>query len=310
MSTNLGYAWSEEQPSAERMNAKSLFVGTGDDIASISISSPIALALCTADGSGFLANHLYFRHYDDVSGGWSGWDDVSRKHTHADDTEEEGGDYYDIDIANAETVVSRMRPSLQEEMFFFDVNGAGAAVATISANNSQFLRLRTGTVANNWAQVQDGGIKLSVSSKVEWHTKFEIDGSTAILWRMGVGMERVQESSESTLPKFGIEGCTGDGTTIQLVSCNGASRIKTNTAVGMDQNAAIGVKIVYIPSTSVTYFDTLSTVKASTGGIPSSGAIESDKMLRYGIQTTNTTEKLMFVWADGLYGKILDPSWI
>jgi hypothetical protein len=292
------------------MNAKSLFVGAGDDIASISVNSPIALALCTEDGSGFFENHLYFRNYDSFSGGWSGWNDVFNKHTHSDDTDTEGGDYYDIDIANADSVISIMRPYLQEEMFFWDVNGSGTAVETVVAGGTQFLRLRTGTTTDNWAQAQQGGMRLSVSSKVEWHAKFEIDGDTAILWRMGVGMERVQESSESTLNKFGLEGCTGDGTTIQLVSCNGTSRIKTNTTVAMDQNAAIGAKITYIPSTSVVYTDTLSTVKVSTGGIPSSGFIGSDKTLRYGIKTTNSTEKLMFIWADALYGKILDPSWI
>jgi hypothetical protein len=127
---------------------------------------------------------------------------------------------------------------------------------------------------------------------------------------MGVGMERVQENSEATKQKFGIEGCTGDGTTIQLVSCDGATRLKTNTAIGMDQNAAIGVKIDYIPSTSVIYYDTIGTIKPSTGNFPSSGAVDSDKMLRYGIKTTNTSEKLMYVWADAIFGKVLDPSWI
>jgi hypothetical protein len=97
MSATLGAEWGEEQPSAERLNAKSLFVGTGDDIGDITISSPIALALCTADGSGFFTNHVYLRYFDTDTQLWSCCDDVFRKHTHADDTENEG-DYYDIDI--------------------------------------------------------------------------------------------------------------------------------------------------------------------------------------------------------------------
>ena len=315
MSASLGLSWGEEQPSASRMNAKSLFYGTGDDIATITISSPIALALCTEDGSGFLANHVYFRHFDDTAQQWSGWDDVFRKHTHADDTEEEGGDYYDIDIANASSRLSIIRPSFQPEMVNWFAFGSNATVENVSGGlDINYTRLRTGIVANNYAQLQDGGLKASLSSKMEWHAKFEIDigadPGVGVLWRMGVGMEKASETSESTLQKFGIEGCSGDGETIQLVSCDGATRLKTNTAVGMEQGAAIGAKISYVPSTSVIYEDTLSTVKASTGAFPSSGAIDSDKMLRYGIKTTNTTECLMYIWADALFGKINDPSWI
>lgn len=312
MSANLGLEWGEEQPSSSRMNAKSLFYGTGDDIATITISSPIALVFCTEDGSGFLANNMYQRHFDDVTGEWSGWDNVFRPHNHSDDTTE-GGDYYDIQISNAATRLEVYRPYLTEEMFYEDSNGS-TTFALVVADDSQYLRMATGTSANNWHSLQTGGVKASVSSSMEWHTKFEIDGETGILWRMGVGMEKVGENSESTLQKFGIEGCDGDGVSIQLVSCNGggggADRVKTNTTVGMDQGVAIGVKISYIPSTSVIYEDTLSTVKSSPGGFPSSGAIDSDKMLRYGIKTTNTTEKLMYIWADALYGKINDPSWI
>lgn len=312
MSANLGLEWGEEQPSSSRMNAKSLFYGTGDDIATITISSPIALVFCTEDGSGFLANNMYHRHFDDVTGEWSGWDNVFRNHTHSDDITE-GGDYYDIQISNAASRLEINRPFLTPEMFYAD-NSSGGSLEFQPANDSQYIRLRTGTTSNAWSQVQTGGIKASVSSSMEWHVKFEIDGESEILWRMGVGMERVEEASESTLQKFGIEGCDGDGVSIQLVSCNGggggADRVKTNTTVGMDQGAAIGVKVSYIPSTSVIYEDTLSTVKSSPGGFPSSGAIDSDKLLRYGIKTTNTTENLMYIWADALYGKVNDPSWI
>lgn len=327
MSYLLGGPWAEEQPSSERMNAKSLFVGTGDELADVTISSTIALALVTEDGSGFLANHIYTRHFDPDVGGWSGWDDVFKKHTHADDTETEGGDYYDIDVANAETRLSIFRPSLQDEMFYFDSSIGGSiageenaasslAVQTIHTTGedaTQFLRLKTGTTTDNWAQVQDGGLKISVSSPLQWHIKFQIVGAaTNILWRMGVGMERVQEESEDELQKIGLEGCDGDGVTTQLVTCDGATRLKTSTGVAMilDPEGAIGAKIEYIPSTSVIYYDTLGTIKESTGNIPSDGALKSDRMLRYGIKTTNTTEKLMYLWADALYGKILDPAWI
>jgi hypothetical protein len=123
-------------------------------------------------------------------------------------------------------------------------------------------------------------------------------------------MELADETSEDTLQKFGIEGCTGDGASIQLVSCDGDTRNKTSTSIGMEQPSAMGVKIAYIPSTSVIYEDTIGTLQASSGNTPSSGNIQSDKTLRYGIKSTNTTVKTMGIWADALFGKILDPFWI
>lgn len=316
MSTDLGLAYGEEQISSERANAKSIFVGTGSDIANISVASPIPAAYCTEDGAGFTLNHFYLRHYDPEIEAWTGWDDAFRKHTHSDDTETEGGDFYDIEVANAEQRYSVFRPSMSEEYFIFTDSGdSGAEVVMFhdQATDTQYMELRTGNVTDAWAQVQDGGINLSLNSPSEWHVKVQIDTQTTeteILWRMGVGMELADETSDDTLQKYGIEGCTGDGANIQLVSCDGDTRNKTSTGIAMEQAASIGVKVAYVPSTSVIYEDTIGTLQASSGNFPSSGNIESDKTIRYGIKSTNTTGKEMRIWADALYGKILDPSWI
>lgn len=319
MSHLLGGEITEEQISAARFNAKTIFVGTGDEIANITLTSTIPFAKCTEDGSGFINNHIYQRHFDPAENGWTGWDDVFRKHTHADDTESEGGDYYDIDIANWDALSIR-RPSLTEEYFLADVSGSGASVTHAAPGGNQRIVLTTSTGASTgtpkWAQVQDGGIKASFSSRMEWHSKFAVEGAaTGILWRMGVQMERVQENSEATLQKFGIEGCAGDGNTIQLVSCNGsgigADRVKTNTAVTYGTATSMGVKIEYTPSTSVIYYDTNGTIKPSAGGFPNSGPVNSDSMLRYGVKATTSDQKWMYIWADALFGKILDPAaWI
>ncbi len=293
--------------------------GTGADIADVPVSSPIVVAYCTETSAGFLLNHLYLRRYDPDLLAWTGWDDVSRKHTHSSDTETDGGDYYDIDVATVETRYSVFRPTMSEEYFIFTDSDTGTTpVSDVlmfhdAASDTQYLELRTGNASNGWAQLQDGGLNLSLNSKVEWHNKFQIDTQnteTAILWRMGVGMELANESSEATLQKFGIEGCTGDGATIQLVSCDGSTRGKSSTGIAMEQDTSIGVKVSYIPSTSVIYEDTIGTLHAAPGNFPSSGNVESDKTLRYGIKTTNTTAKEMRIWADALFGRVLDPAWI
>lgn len=313
MSHLLGGAWGEEQPSAARMDAKDIFVGTGADIANITITSTIPYALCTEDGSGFLRNHVYSRHFDPEENSWTGWDDIFRKHTHSEDNETTGGDYYDIDIANSDVI--SIRRSVVPDLFLVVPTGAGAAATLAAPTGTHRTMLQTSTGATTGSpksvMLQDGGVKLSLSSRVQWHAKFAVEGAaTGILWRMGVGLEKITENSESTLQKFGIEGCAGDGTTIQLVSCDGQTRLKTNTAVAYGSSTSMGVKVDYVPSTSVIYYDTIGTIKPSTGNFPSSGAVDSDKMLRYGVKSTVTNEKFMYISYDALFAKILDVSWI
>lgn len=316
MSSSLGLSYGEEQISAARANAKSLFWGTGSDIANISPSDDIVIAFCVEDGSGFSLNHLYLRHWDDGLEAWTGWDDVSRKHTHSADTESEGGDFVDIINANIAQSYTMFRPTMSEEYFYYtdDSNdGTPILVFDDGATNTQYLELRTGTATDGWAYVQDGGVQLSLNDNISWHVKMEVDTAdtqTSVLWRLGVGMETPNETAEDTLQKFGIEGCTGTNEYIQVVSCDGDTRIQDSTGVEMDTGAAIGVKLDYVPSTSVTYEDTLGTIVAATSNFPSSGNIESDKTLRYGIKSTNTTAKELRIWADALIGKILDPAWI
>lgn len=316
MSTDLGLAYGEEQLSAERANAKSLFYGSGSDIANISPSSAIALSYCTESGNGFLINHLYIRHYDPEVEAWTGWDDVSRKHAHSDDTETQGGDWYDVWVSNVESNYVKFRPTFGfEEGLLTDIASGGAfsGVFHSSGSNTQYLLLKTGTTDEGWAQLQEGGIALSLNSKVEWHAKWQIDtpDETNVLWRMGVGMETVNDASDTTKQKFGLEGCTGDGVFVMLVASNGISRIKDSTTVGMDQATARGSKITYTPSTSVIYEDSTGIIKVGTGGFPSSGNIETDKTLRYGIRSTVVSHSCeLRVWGDALFGKILDPAWI
>jgi hypothetical protein len=310
--SSLGHDWTDEAPSQSRFSAKTIFVGTGADIADITTQSNIPAVLCVEDGSGFLANNFYVRHWDITTSQWTGWDNVKWKHTHKDNIDADGGGYYEMDAAVADSYIGINEPYCITLQFFGGASASGgAAVQDAEANNSCFLRLRTGTTSNNYAYVQKGGTRLSFAAKIEWHIKMEVDGGNSqILWRCGPGMEKPQDNSEAVEKKIGLEGCTGDGINIQITNCDGATRLKTPTTVNMDLGQARGFKLAYTPSTNMIYNDSLSNTITVTSNIPSSGYILDDRLVRYGIKTTNATEKLLYIWSHALLGKRNDVNWI
>ena len=309
MSTSLGNDWTDETPSQSRFTAKTLFVGPGSDIGNITTQNNCPLALCTEDGGGFFKNNLYARHYDDTTAQWTGWDNAKWKHTHTDNADD-GGAYYEMDVANIERIHDDP-PYLTVFQFFGAKSGTGADIADANANSSLFLRLRTGVVANNYAYIAKGGTRLSFAYKIEWHVKMEVDGGNAqILWRAGPGMELPQDNADVVEKKIGLEGCTGSGTKVQVVNCDGVTRLITPTTIDMDTGQARGFMLKYVPSTNLTYKDTLASNIVVSANIPGSGYILSDRLVRYGIKTTNTTEKLMYLWRHALFGKSNDSDYI
>lgn len=315
MST-LGGLYGLEPFSWAKANKKSIFIDTGDTIVSLSSSSDPVLFFCTEDGSGLLTDEFYFRTADGLS-----LKPLFRKHTHASNTDLDGGDLFDVEIANADAI-SINRHGVNKTMFMkIDQTGTGAGVTSESeANNSIYTELAAGTTTDGWAVMIDGGSQFSWSDRAEWRFKaqWSHNGSSGggFLWRAGVAAEKPGDNSDTSNKSFGIEGCSGLGTNIYIFNCDGGgTRPQTDTETdmrtgtgGTDTN--IGIRILYTPSSSVLYQDTTAQEKLVTSNVPSSGFAYSDRLLRYGIKTTNTTSKSMYVWADALYGKRNDSSWV
>lgn len=306
---SLGDLWQLEQPSQSRLNKKTIHPISGANIASVPLTSPATVFLCTATGSGFNVDEMYLTKADG-----SGRINIRRKHTHNADTDETGGSTYDIDVANASSRIAINRGTRAGD---FHVTTEGAAITTARldntvSSNTLITRLRTATTSNNFTQLFDGGKQLSFSSKNEWHIKMQISSPVAnsILWRAGVNMESVDVASSTTENRYGMEGCDGDGANIQIVCANGgAARSKTNSEISMITGMR-GYAMYYSPGNSIVWKDSTGNIKTLGTNIPSSGTIASDRMLKYGIKTTNTTEKGMFIAADALFGKSGDPNWI
>lgn len=317
--SSIGGLFGLEPPSQAKFNRKTIFIGTGDDIVALASGADPVLFFCTEDGSSLTADNFYFRTADGLS-----LHNIFHKHRHDSINDVDGGDYFDIDIANADKI-SIDRVGERTSKFTYDSHiGTGSSAITdeIEANNSLYMSIASGTTDEGWAYVADGGVQFSFSNRAEWRAKLQFshngsEGQGGLLWRLGVAAEKPQDASDPANKSFGIEGCSGLGQNIHLFNCDGGgSRPQTDTTTNMKQgtggtNTNLGVKVFYTPSTNVVYSDTAGHTVISNSNVPSNGVAFSDRLLRYGIRTSDAgTSKVLYLWADALYGKRDDPSWV
>ena len=299
-----------EANSQGRLNRKTLFIGTGAQIAAVPLTSPATLFLSTTTESGYVTDELYSTKADG-----SGRISLRRAHKHDAATDAAGGSMYDIDTANAGTRIAIDRLTKGGDFVAYREGSAAVDSTRVDnaiVSNAVVTRLRTTTTLNNLTQLVDGGISLSMASKSEWRTKMQISHSTNILWRMGVNMEGVDVASNATENKYGMEGCDSDGTNIRVICCNGGgSRTNTNSAIAMNIGMR-GYAMYYTPGTNVVWKDSAGNIQTLSSSVPSSGSIASDRLLKYGIKcaTSGGTEKAMYIARDCLYGKTADTLWV
>lgn len=295
-----------EQPSQSRLNRKTIFVGTGAEISAIPLTSAATVFLCTSTGSGFTANEIYVTKSDG-----SGRVSMRRAHTHATSADVDGGDIYDVDVGSAGDRLAIER--LTKGGYFVVTVDAGTIDSTrienAVASNTVAMILKTTATINKWTQVQDGGKALSFGSKIEWRIKMQVNSAADILWRQGVNMELVSDAGTGTENRFGMEGCSGGNAFVNLICSNGGGT-RTNQSTGLGATAMKGYAMYYTPGVNILWKDSLGNEQTLSTNVPSSGSIASDRMLRYGIKNTAAVEKLMYIAADALYGKIGDTLWV
>lgn len=302
-----------EPPGQGRLNKKSIFIDTGAEIAAVPLTSPATVFVATSTGSGYKVDQMYITKADG-----SGRIAVARAHTHATSADEDGGDIYDMDKANSGTRLNIDGPRLMKGGMFVTSIDSGTVDATRVDNaivtNCIVTRLRTTTnSADRWTQLEDGGISISFSNRIEWRVKMQLShGSTEpITWRAGVNMESMAAAGNGTENRFGMEGChTVDGF-IHLICANGGGT-RTNANTGIAATSMTGYKMSYTPGTNIIWQTSGGTIQTLSTNVPSSGSLPSDRTLRYSVKkpTPNTTEKAMYLAADSLYGKLGDTLWV
>jgi hypothetical protein len=292
----------EENISPVKDNSKSWFVGTGSEIAALPFSQQHNFAKCTSSGSGFVQDVCYYRNALQTT-----WLPFMRKHSHDADTPEAGGLFYNILINGLKTLYFIDYQNLQAS--FFTAEGTSGSLWEDKITSSdKYAQASTTTGVDSYSSITAGGLTFSFDAQSSLYWKQATSHNTDILMRSGLNVNPVNDAPTVRI-QYGLELCTGDGTSLQLVTSEGISRTKISTGV-VGSSTAKGFAATHTPGTSVFFKASSGETVTKTTNVPSSGLAQPDDVLTFGVRTTNTTLKTLRLWAILFAGKVGDPNWV
>jgi hypothetical protein len=310
-SSNLGLGYAEgDQVANARLNATMVMSAKGSEIASVPFTQQTPLFRCLESTSGFIANELYMRTADNL-----GVTNVRRKHTHSADTDEEGGLLHNMFIYNPRIVQFGLTPFNN----LYDFNQTKVNTASFDYVPDEFygrtlLLTSTWDTAGsigNYVNASVAGQQIGFTEKMLAMATLYMDFNANQVARVGFGMELANNTVDVTR-KVGMEMCGGTGTNWQAVSANGVTRTVSATSMNSAPvpNAFMTYRFFFNPNTvsyKLTNTDGLTKVMTST--IPSGGSIDYPRLFRFGLDTTNSTTKHMWLLRLYFIAKNTDPSW-
>jgi hypothetical protein len=289
--------------SAAKIDAKSFAVMTGTKIAALSSAQAIAAAIPTSTTGGFTLNVPVYRKVDG-----SGWLAFFKKHLHLVDTDESGGTLYGIKKANSAMIIIQKFADTKNA-YYQEVSGTGAAITDNIQTGYSNIQLSSGTTNVGYASIFVSTVLISFASPIFCEFKLNETLATSILTRIGVGIEKVQNTTDNTV-KIGIEGCDSDGTNFRLLAADGVGRSKIDglTAIATSTKA---LKLTYTPGANVILEAGFGgTVATLTTNAPSSGAITNENQLfRAGVKGTTTVARIMNFYGMTLFGYANTADW-
>jgi hypothetical protein len=289
--------------SAAKLDAKAFAVMTGTKIAALSSAQAIAAAIPTSTTGGFTINVPVYRKVDG-----SGWLPFAQKHTHSLGTDLDGGTYHEVRRSNSGLIVINL-VSDTKATFYSEVSGTGAIIQDNVTTSLSNIQVYTAVASGNYASIFLSSLKLSFASPALLEMKLNESVGTSILTRIGVGIEKVQNSVDNT-QKFGIEGCDTDGTDFMLLEADGVARSKIDSLTPIATSTKT-IKLTFTPGANTKceagFGGTVATISVNC---PNSGAITNENQLfRAGVKTTNTTAKAINLFGMQLFGKADTADW-
>lgn len=296
MSSNAGGTWSAQQDTASqaRMNQKTNTVDTGTNLAAINPTFPGMEVFSLDTSGGFTINNKYVRDSTNSS-----WLQMLPAGSHDHSSSSTGGLFSTVLTDNVGQFILYNFISPTAAQFLQTVTGG--TITNVQGSGNWYVQLATGTVANNLAQADMGGIAIGFGSPIKYSVKIgETGASTSLQGRMGINIETVGAAVSNTTKSLGFEFCDSTGVNYQAVSCDGGSRtvVTTGQAFAGTNNA----RFLYTPSVSMIATINQTTATTKTSNLPNSGAAGPDKSARFGIQTTNTVAKTIQIWGGMIAG--------
>ena len=296
--SNLGPQWEDNEDYAPaRMDAKTIVRDTGTNIVAIASTRQLG-AVCPTDTSGGLIKDvLYVVQYD---GGFdrTAFIPVFSKHTHAANTDEEGGDLMDIYRANTANCVEVNMFHINFVDWKTDLTGSGTFTYDEGSTSGR-LKESTGATNNSCVTGSMGGGRVTFSDEISWQAKIELTVGTNLLTRCGHNVDRVDEAQNTSRRQMGIEGCDGHGTNWVIINANGNSaslHVQATTAPLINSpTGPRNYKLINVPSNSCTLYLNAVSVGVSTTNVAFDSDSDGLRLVRVGIKTTTTSDHILYL---------------
>lgn len=300
--------------SAAELNKKTITFS--DNIAN-EVPIPGQIFVSTATTGAWQPNDVVIRKVSD-----DGWAFVSlAKHLHNADTNQAGGRLSDI-----------QRNNIANALIFHQVLGFGPndLYTYVGPTNAPTIALDLATGATkldtlattgNYLVSKIMGVSPSLKFPLTAQTKMQFHGNaTNVFVRWGINMEPM-DLSNSTSVKWGIESCPAVNGNWNLVSSDGTTRtaidagasLEGTTAVSSDDNARSHC-LDYLPGNMINYYYGSNAVVSKSTQMPltssAPGTIPADNVITYGLKTSDTNAKQLYIWGIAVHGGIDDPAWL
>lgn len=275
---------------------------------------PGQIFVATTNQGAWNTNDVVMRKIDD-----SGWSNISlSRHRHDADTNYSGGLLSDMHRANVAKVLLYHRVLGFGPANLYTYGSATATIAQDLATGA--VKLDTVTTANNYLVSKVMGVSPSLAVPSTLKTKMQYHGNTTNLFvRWGMNMEPMDVSNNNSV-KYGIESCTASNGNWNIVTSDGTTRTAIDGNASLDgasvvssSTGARGHTLDYYPGNFLNYYYQANAVVSKSTQLPpitsSPGTIPADNACNYGLKTTDTNSKQLYIWGLAIMGGIDDPAW-
>jgi hypothetical protein len=273
---------------------------TGTEMGNWDFTTKPINVVCLENGAGYLKGHFYVTMNDGTV------IDTFIKHFHA--SSADGGSLYDIYFNTTGTMIDWNQSAGLSLQSFSKVTGINTSnITTELSSNQLFAQFATGIVADDYINGMVGGGRLSFGAPLTIQVKYAMTHNTAALLKIGTGTTLI-ENAAGTGTQMGFEHCSASSVNLGVFSADGVSR-QTSYMVDVVQANPWGLRLDYYPSSKIIARNGNGLSVVHTSNLPSiAGATNSDNLFRVGVKTTNTTQKLLKLYAARIFGTTYDAT--
>jgi hypothetical protein len=296
---NLATKWEDDEDySSARMDAKGILRDTGTNIVAIASSRQLGLVIPTDTSGGLIKNVTYYVDYD-TNFNRIQFLPIFHRHTHnGTGDNEDGGRYLDILLQNINEAGVIENFNAYNLSHWWDDLSIGASGVLDIDTTAVATRFKTGTTTGSYAHSTIGGIVFEFSDfmSFQWGGKCNLNSN--ILTRVGINVDTVNQTPDTTIRKMGMEGCDGHGTNWVMINGNGnsGSEFVTATTAPLSPASIEQYALLHDPATTVYFFEDRVLDAQSSTNVASDGTTADSRTIRAGIKLpTGTTEKILYM---------------